>query len=77
MFTPTLGVLISAVFLVGGLLWCREMYHRFPSDVARLKESDEAAEKGVIVFLWVVTGGIVLLIVAFGWGLVRAILSAF
>ena len=70
-------LLLVLVLLVGGLLWCREMYHRFSSDLARLKESDDSAEKGVILFLWVVTGGIILLVGSFTWGLARGILSAF
>jgi len=77
MFVPTFGLFIRAILLIGGLLWCREMYQRFPSELARLKESDDDAEKGVIIFLWVLTAGVVLLIAAFTWGLLRAILSSF
>jgi hypothetical protein len=76
MFVPSFGVLVQAILLVAGLWWCKEMWDRFPADRKRLKESQDSGEKGVIIFFWVVTAGIVILIVTFAWGLLRAILAA-
>ena len=77
MFVPSFGVFLQAVLLVLGLLWCKEILGRLRSDIARLRESEETAEKGVIIFLWVVTAVILLLIVRFVLGLASGILSAF
>jgi len=77
MFVPSLTVLIQAILLVGGLWWCKEMWDRFPADLKRVKESQDKAEKGTILFLWALTAGVAFLVVTFTIGLVRAILSAF
>ena len=71
------GVIIRAVLLVGGLWWCKVMLDRFGSDLVRLRESDDSAEKGVIIFLWVVTVGILIYVGNFLIWMVRSILSAF
>jgi hypothetical protein len=73
--SPT--VFIRAVLLVGGLWWCKAILERRHSDIARLKESDDSAEKGVIVFLWVVTVGVVIYVGHVLIWIVRSILSAF
>ena len=71
-----LAVVIQAILLVGGLWWCKEMWGRFPADLKRVKESQDKAEKGVILFLWVVTAGVAYLVVTFVIGLARAIFAA-
>ncbi len=71
------GVIIRAVLLVGGLWWCKVILERLRSDVARLRESEDSAEKGVIIFLWVVTVGILIYVGNFLIWMVRSILSAF
>jgi hypothetical protein len=53
------------------------MWDRFPADRKRLKESQDSGEKGVIIFFWVLTAGILIIIVNFAWGFLRTILSAF
>ena len=70
MFVPSFGVFLQAVLLVGGLLWCREILGRLRSDIGRLRESKDAAEKGVIIFLWAVTALIIVLIARFILGLI-------
>ena len=77
MFVPTFGVLIRAILLVAALWWCKVMLVRFGSDLVRLKESEDSAEKGVIIFLWVVTVGILIYVGNFLIWMVRSILSAF
>ncbi len=71
------AVLIRAALLVGGLWWCKVIFDRLRSDVARLKESDDSAEKGVIIFLWVATVGIFMYVGHVLIWIVRSILSAF
>ena len=73
--SPT--VFIRAVLLVGGLWWCKVIFDRLRSDVARLKESDDSAEKGVIIFLWVLTVGILIYVGHVLIWIARSILSAF
>lgn len=70
-------VIIRAVLLVGGLWWCKVILVRFGSDLVRLRESDDSAEKGVIIFLWAVTVGILIYVGSFLIWMVRSILSAF
>jgi len=77
MFVPTFGVLIRAILLVAALWWCKVMLGRFRSDLVRLRESEDSAEKGVIIFLWVVTVGILIYVGNFLIWMVRSILSAF
>jgi len=74
---PTFGLVVRAVLLVGGLWWCKEMYARFPKDLACLRESEDRTEKGVTIFLWVVTGVVAILVVSFVVGLVQGVMSAF
>jgi hypothetical protein len=76
MFVPSFGVLIRAILLVAGLWWCKEMWDRFPADRKRLKESQDAGEKGVIIFFWALTVGIAFLAITFVIGLARAIVAA-
>ncbi len=74
---PNWRVVLYAVLLVGGLWWCKEIFGRLGSDITRLRESDDAAEKGVTLGLWAVTGVIIYLIARLGIALARGILSAF
>ena len=71
------AVLIRAVLLVGALWWCKVIFDRLRSDVARLKESHDSAEKGGIIFLWVLTVGILMYVGHVLIWMVRSILSAF
>lgn len=74
---PIFRVIIRAVLLVGGLWWCKVILERLRRDVARLRESEDSAEKGVIVFLWAVTVGILMYVGHVLIWIVRSILSAF
>ena len=69
------GLVVNAVLLVAGLLWCKEIFGRLRSDVDDLKESDDNIQKGVIVFFWVLTIIIVILIINFLWGLINNIVE--
>ena len=68
----TTGILVfvgKIAFMIFGFRWCKDVFGRLGSDLATLKESGDKADKGLVVFWWVVTLGIILLIVYIGWGL--------
>ena len=73
----TFRVVFYAVLLVAGLWWCKEMVGRFRDDLRRLKEGEDKAEKGVILFLWGLTVVIALLIARFVLALARGVAAAF
>ena len=64
-------LVVRAVLLVAGLSWCKEIFGRIGKDAGRLRPSDDTTEKGVIVFLWIVTLGILVLILRFVYGFVQ------
>jgi len=77
MFVPSFAVLIRAILLVGALWWCKVIFGRLPEDVARLRQSDDRAEKGVVIFIWALTVLIAVLVVRFVLLMIASILSAF
>ena len=55
-------VLLGKVLLyVLGAIWCKEVIGRFHSDVTEFKGARDAGHKGVIVFIWMLTLGIMIL----------------
>ena len=66
----------QAMVFVMGLVWCWEIFGRFRSDVARLKESSSATEKIVIVFFWVLTVGVLALMIRFSIHIVASIVKS-
>lgn len=71
------GDVVNALLLAAGLWWCIKILGRFGRDLARLRGEADATEKGVIIAFWLVTGGILFLIVRFVAGLLKAILPYF
>jgi hypothetical protein len=65
------GLLINAVLMVGGILWCREMLGRWRKDLAEYKTAKDASTRQVIVILWGVTALVVLLLVNFFVGILK------
>jgi len=70
------GVILKAVLLIAGLWWCKEIFVRLPSDINELRESDKKFIKAVILFYWILTVGIIILIGKFVWGLISNIIEA-
>ena len=68
--------MLKAALFVGGLVWCKEVFGRFRTDLARLKKGD-SAEKGAIVFFWALTVGVLFLMVHFAIGVISGFASAF
>lgn len=59
------GLVWNAVLLVIGILWCREIFGRFATDLEELRQSEDSAEQGAIVLWWGVTVIVVLLMANF------------
>lgn len=73
----SVGLILDAILVAVGLWWCIKILGRFGRDLARLRGEAEATEKGVIIAFWLVTAGILFLIIRFVAGLVKPILSYF
>ena len=71
-----LSAVFQAMLFVFGLVWCKEIFDRFRSDVACLKESRTITEKVVIVFYWVLTVGVLALIIRFSIHIVASIVES-
>jgi len=69
------GLVWNAVLLVLGILWCREVFGRFATDLEEFRQSQDSAERGAIALWWVVTVLIVLLMANFVIANLRNILG--
>lgn len=65
-------LLAQAILVIFGFMWCREVFGRLRSDIAVLKESRDRGHKGLIIFFWVLTVGIIILMASFVWGMISA-----
>ena len=72
----TYSVLLQAVLLVAGLLWCKAIFSRLRDDIEELRSTKDNIRRGVVVFFWVVTAAIIFLMGRFLWRLVGHILGA-
>ncbi len=69
------GVVINAILLVLGLVWCKEVAGRWRDDVDELRSGNRTRQV-VTVGIWLVTIGIISWIVALAWTLIRNIINA-
>jgi hypothetical protein len=67
------GVLIDAVALVLGVLWCRAMARRCRSDFDELREAASVRKCMTIAALWGVTCVVLCIVVGTSIGIVRGI----
>ena len=65
----TFGIFIDAVLLVFGLVWCKHILARLPSDIAEFRASTQGPDRGVIAAFWVITLGVIYWIASFLVGL--------
>lgn len=70
-----IGLVVTAILLVAGLAWCKEVIGRLPKDLAELSGEADATTKGVIVLIWVLTLIIAAAIFWFLYGLMMPILD--
>lgn len=69
-------LLVTAILLVSGLAWCKEVAGRFPKDLAEVRGEGDATTKGVIILIWILTLIIAGFIARFLLGLIMPILNA-
>lgn len=69
------GILINAVLLALGVYWCYEVFGRWRSDLADLRELDDKLQKAVIIGLWLITLVIAILVVNFAIGVIANIVE--
>ena len=70
------GLLINAVLSALGAYWCYEMFGRWRSDLADLRDLDDSLQKVVIIGLWLITFVIAVLLVNFAVGVITNIVEA-
>lgn len=70
------NVIVNAVLLVLGGVWCKVVCARIPRDLAEFKAQDWS-DRTPIVVIWVVTAGLLLWILGAAWSVGAGILSAF
>ena len=70
------GSVINAILLVVGIVWCKEVFGRWRNDVDDLRTGDRTRQI-VIVVIWLLTVGIMFLVVNFLWAIVGNIIGAF
>jgi len=71
---PTVWMIVQACLVALGLWWCKEVIWRFREDVAKLRHGD-APDRAVVVLFWLLTIGVAVLIVTFGYALVSKIVG--
>ena len=70
--------ILAQVFLVIlGFLWCKEVLGRFRSDLTDFKETRDSGLKGAIVFYWVLTLLIMIVMAIFLWNAGSQTIGAF
>ncbi|MFN0009338.1 MAG: hypothetical protein ACKVXR_15650 [Planctomycetota bacterium] len=69
----SMGVLIDAIALVLGILWCRAMFKRCRSDFDELLEAANVRKCMTISALWGVTCVVLCIVVGTSIGIVRGI----
>jgi len=68
------GVVLDAILLVLGLVWCREMFGRWRKDLAEFRTAGAGdGSRGALLFLWGVTAIVVLLLVNFAVGILAVV----
>jgi hypothetical protein len=67
------GLLIDAILLVLGVLWCREMFSRWRRDLQEFRTTKDASTRQALGILWAATAVIVVLELNFLVGFVRAV----
>jgi len=66
---PTFGVFIRACLIVGGIVWCREIFSRLGADIGELVQSRDWFRRLTILFMWALTGLVIYLMARFAIGL--------
>lgn len=67
------SLVIHAVLLVLGILWCREILMRLPGDLEEWRTADDSSEHAVLAIFWIVTAAIVVWMAIYVIGLLAQI----
>lgn len=67
------GIVINAVLMVLGVLWCREMFGRWRRDLDEFRSTKDSSTRQVLIVLWLLTAIIVILLVNFFVGILRSV----
>ena len=77
MFISNYRVFGGAFLLLLGILWCREIFGRFHSDLEELRKTQDTVHKAVILFYWVLTVPIMIVMAAIVWTGVGGLIQMF
>ncbi len=69
------GLLLNLALFAIGAYWCYEMFGRWRSDLADLRDLDDNLQKVVIIGLWLITFVIAALVVNFAFGVIANIIE--
>ena len=69
------GLLLNAVLLALGVVWCYQVFGRWRTDLADLRDLDDDLQKAVIIGLWLITFVIAALVVNFAFGVIASIIG--
>ena len=58
-----------------GVVWCAQVARRFRDDVVEIRERREVARTGSIVFIWVLTAGIAVVLVLCTGAIIRNLME--
>lgn len=65
------GIVVNAVLVVLGSLWCREMFGRWQKDLAEYKAAKDQSTRQALIIIWAITGLIVVMLLNFVIGILR------
>lgn len=60
-----------------GVMWCYQVVRRFREDVREIRELKEGVRTGVIIFFWVLTVLIAILLIRYGLTAIHGTVSFF
>lgn len=65
--TSIAEALVCAGVFIFGIVWCKQVFKRFRSDLAELKAADYWFDRAGILFIWFITLCIILFMVIVTW----------
>ena len=60
-----------------GVVWCYQVIRRFREDVQEIREVKEGARRGAIIFIWVLTVIIAIVLIRYGLAVMYGMASWF
>jgi heme/copper-type cytochrome/quinol oxidase subunit 2 len=65
------GLIMNAVLVALGILWCREMFGRWRRDLDDYRTAKDASTRQALAILWGITAVIVILLLNFSVGILK------